>query len=156
MSGKNVNFGEKKIKTSDFYKNKKVFKIDDIDVNKILVSKEEPYGTKNSFKYFIGYNDNDVITPLCIKLSQMIGYFRKFDGNITMTFKINDSKLLKKHKQIWKKNEKLLKINFNIEPIHVDNDKYRKTKVKIYGGSVNTNVQGKKCQKKKYHASLYQ
>ena len=54
------------------------------------------------------------------------------------------------------KNEKLLKINFNIEPIHVDNDKYRKTKVKIYGGSVNTNVQGKKCQKKKYHASLYQ
>ena len=50
MSGKNVNFGDKKIKTSDFYKNKKVIKIDDIDVNKILVSREEPYGTKNSFK----------------------------------------------------------------------------------------------------------
>ena len=29
----------KKIKKSDFYKNKKVIKIDDIDVNKILVSK---------------------------------------------------------------------------------------------------------------------
>ena len=28
-------------------------KIDDIDVNKLLVSKEEPYGTKNSFKYFM-------------------------------------------------------------------------------------------------------
>ena len=27
-------------------KNIKVIKIDDIDVNKILVSKEEPYGTK--------------------------------------------------------------------------------------------------------------
>ena len=49
--------------------NKKVGKIDDVDVNKILVSKEEPYGTKNSFKYFIGYNDNDVVRPLCIKLS---------------------------------------------------------------------------------------
>ena len=34
--------------------------IDDIDVNKILVSKVEPYGTKNLFKYFIGYNANDV------------------------------------------------------------------------------------------------
>ena len=79
----------------------------------------------------------------------MTGYFRKFDGNITMTFKINDSKLLKKHKQIWKKNEKLLKINFNIEPIYADNDKYRKTKVKIYGGSINTNVQGKKMPKEK-------
>ena len=77
MSGKNVHFGDKKIKKSNFYKNKKVIKIDDIDVNKILVSKEEPYGSKNSFKYFIGYNDNDVIRPLCIKLPQMIGYVRK-------------------------------------------------------------------------------
>ena len=32
----------------DFYKNKKVTKIHDTDVDKILVSKEEPYGTKNS------------------------------------------------------------------------------------------------------------
>ena len=86
MSGKNVNFGDKKIKASDFDKNKKVIKIDSIDVNKILVTKEEPYGTKNSFKYFIGYNDNDVIRPLCIKLPQMIGYVRKFEGNTTMSF----------------------------------------------------------------------
>ena len=49
MSGKNVNFRDKIIKISDFYKNKKVIKIDDIDVNKRLVSKEESYGTKNSF-----------------------------------------------------------------------------------------------------------
>ena len=52
-------------------------KTDGIDVNKILVSKEEPYGTKNSFKYFIGYNDNDVIRPLCIKLPQMTDNVRK-------------------------------------------------------------------------------
>ena len=32
-----------KIQKSNFYKNKKVIKIDSIDVNKILVSKEEPY-----------------------------------------------------------------------------------------------------------------
>ena len=73
------------------YKNKK---IDDVDVNEILVSKEEPYGTKNSFKYFIRYNDN-VIRPLCIKLPQIIGYVRKFEGNTTMSFKISNKKLLK-------------------------------------------------------------
>ena len=156
MSGKNVNFGDKIIKKKIFYKNRKVIKIDEIDANKILVSKEEPYGTKNSFKYFIGYNDNDVIRPLCIKLPQMIGYVRKFEGNTTMSFKINDSKLLKKYNQIWKKAEKLLKKVFNSEPIYGNNDKYIKTKIKIYGGSVNTNFQGKKCQKKKYHANLYQ
>ena len=47
MSGKNINFEDKKIKKSDFYKNKKINSIDDIDVNKTLVSKKESYGTKN-------------------------------------------------------------------------------------------------------------
>ena len=84
MSGKNINFDDKKIKKSDFYKNKKINKIDDINVNNILVSKKEPYGTKNSFKYFIGYNDNDIIRPLCIRLRQMTGYIRKFNENSTI------------------------------------------------------------------------
>ena len=66
MSGKNVNFGDKMIKKSEFYKNRKVIKIDYIDVNKILISKEEPYDPKKSYKYFIGYNYNDAIKPLCI------------------------------------------------------------------------------------------
>ena len=57
MSGKNINFENKKIKKVTFIKTKKITKIDDIDVNIILVSKKEPYGTKNLFKYFIGYND---------------------------------------------------------------------------------------------------
>ena len=39
----------KKLKTSDFHRNKKVIKIDDTDVNKILVSKKESCGSKNSF-----------------------------------------------------------------------------------------------------------
>ena len=58
----------KKILKSDFYKNKKVNSIDDIDFNEILVSKKKTYDTKNSFKYFIGYNDNDVIRSLCVRL----------------------------------------------------------------------------------------
>ena len=83
MSGKKINFDDKKIKKSDLYKN-------DIDVNKILVSKKEPYGNKNSLKYFIGYNDNDIVRPLCIRLPQMTGYARKFDENTTMSFRVND------------------------------------------------------------------
>ena len=56
MSGKSINFDNKKIK-----KKKKKTSIDDVDVNKILVSKKEPYGTKNASKYFIGCSDNDVL-----------------------------------------------------------------------------------------------
>ena len=61
MNGKNINFNDRKIRKSSFYKNKKINRIDDIDVNNILISKKEPYGTKNLFKYFIGYNDNDIL-----------------------------------------------------------------------------------------------
>ena len=41
MSGKNINFNDKKIRKSDFYKNKKINDIEDIDVNNILISKKE-------------------------------------------------------------------------------------------------------------------
>ena len=47
MNVKNINFDDKKIKKSEFYKNKKIFEIDNIDVNKILVSKKESSGIKN-------------------------------------------------------------------------------------------------------------
>ena len=130
----------KKSKKVAFTKVKKVVKIDDIDVNKILVSKHEPYGTKNSFKYFIGYNDNDVIRPLCINLLQMTGCVRKFEGNTTMFFKISDKQLLKKYNQLWKK--------VDSKTVYRDDDKYIKITIKIYGGSMFTNFQGKKYLRK--------
>ena len=77
MNRKSINLDSKKMKKSEFYKNKKVLWIDHIDVNKILVSKKEPYGTKNALKYFIRYNDNDVIRHLCVTLLQMTGYVKK-------------------------------------------------------------------------------
>ena len=41
MNENSINFNNKNIKKSDFYnRNKKIFNIDDIDVNKILVSKK--------------------------------------------------------------------------------------------------------------------
>ena len=65
-SGENISFDSKK--------NQKSILDRWIDVIKIHVSKQEAYGTKNSLKHFIGYNDNDVITPLCVRLLQMTGY----------------------------------------------------------------------------------
>ena len=98
MSGKNILSNDKKINKSNFYKNKKLFRIDDVDINKMLVSKREPY-VKSSFKYFIGYDDNDHIRPLCIK-PQMIGYAKYFDSNKTLSFKVIDKGLLKRYTKI--------------------------------------------------------
>ena len=149
MSRKNINFEEEKIKNSHFYKNKKIKKIDDIDINNILISKKEAYGTKNSFKYFIGYNDNDTIRPFYIKLPQMTGYFRKFKENLTTSFRVKDKQLLKNYSKIWKKVEKLLNIDFESKSVYGDDDKYIKTKIKIYAKNTITNFHNKKMPKEK-------
>ena len=69
MSWKNIIFNDKETSKNNFYKNKKKSKINEINIDTILVSKKESYGKKKLFKYFIGYNDNDVIRPLYIKIS---------------------------------------------------------------------------------------
>ena len=105
MNRKSINFNNKKIKKSDFYnENKKIFNINDIDINKILLSKKEIYGTYNSFKYFIGYNDN-VIRLLYLFISPTTGYIYKVDKNkMTMSLMIKDTQFLKNYNKIRKKN----------------------------------------------------
>ena len=44
MSGKNRIYDDKKVKKRDFYKSKKLFKIDTIDSNKVLVPNKALYG----------------------------------------------------------------------------------------------------------------
>ena len=41
----------------------------------------------------------------------MTGYFRKFDENATMSFRINNKQLLKNYIKIWEKIETLMSIN---------------------------------------------
>ena len=95
-------FWQQKHQKSDFYnKNKKIFNIDDIDVNKILVCKKEEYCKYNSSKYFIGYNNNDLITPLYLEISQVTGYINQFEINkITMSLMIKDKQFLKNFNKI--------------------------------------------------------
>ena len=71
-----------------------------------------------------------------------------------MSPKFSDKEFLKKYNQIWKRIEKLLKTEFDSEPVYGDNDKYIKTKIKIYARSMIFKT--KKYQKKKDHASVYQ
>ena len=130
MSEKSINFDDKKIEKSDFYQNKKIFSIDDIDINKILVCKKEPYGTKKGLKYFIGYNDDNVISTLCLRLSQITGYVKKFENDTKMSLSINDKQLLKNYNKILEKIENLMSIEFETKPVY--DDKYIKAKIKIY------------------------
>ena len=63
----------------------------------------------------------------------MIGYVKHFDSNKTMSFMVMDKKLLKEYTKIWEKVSSLMNIKFDSEPVYGDNDKYIKTKIKLYG-----------------------
>ena len=79
----------------------------------------------------------------------MTGYARKFDENATMSFIVKNKQLLKKYTKIWGKIEGLMKINFESKPVYGDDDKYIKTKIKTYAGSIITNFHNKKMPKEK-------
>ena len=85
----------------------------------------------------------------------MTGYAKKFEFNLTMSFKISNKELLKKYDQVWKKNEKLLKIKFDSKLVYGDDEKYIKTKIKTYGDSVITNFHSKKIPKEKAPSKYY-
>ena len=77
----------------------------------------------------------------------MIAYITHFDSNKTMSFKVDDNKLLKKYNKIQEKISNLMNIEFDSGPVYVDNDKYIKAKVKMYEDRVNTSFQSKKVSK---------
>ena len=77
----------------------------------------------------------------------MIGYVKHFNSNKTMLFKVGDNKLLKKYNKTWQKLSNLMNIEFDSEPVYGDNDKYVKTKIKMYEDRVNINFQSKQVPK---------
>ena len=73
----------------------------------------------NSFKYFIGYNDNNVIRPLFVKLPKTTSYINKFkDKKIkittittTMSLMVKKKQLFKNYNKMWRKIENLIRKN---------------------------------------------
>ena len=65
-----------------------------------------------------------------------------------MSFMIKDIQLLKNYNKIWKKDEKLIIIDFNTKTTYGNDDKYIKTEIKIYKVSIITNFYNKNGSKK--------
>ena len=73
----------------------------------------------------------------------MNAHAKYFDKNSKyMNLLVNDKVILKKYFEIWNKIKSLIKKEFNSEPVY--NDKYIKTKMKIYNDRVYTNFQHNK------------
>ena len=65
-----------------------------------------------------------------------------------MSFRASNKQLLKNFNEIWEKFEMLLE-QFESKPVYGDDDKYIKTKIKIYADNMITNFHNKKMLKEK-------
>ena len=140
-------FGEKGIIKSAFHRNKIPINIDEVDIEEIVLLHKKSY-SKDSFKYFIEYRCkvNNFPSPLCVNLPRMNAYTKYFEkDNKYINVLVNNKEILKKYSKIWNKIKSLIKKEFNSEPVY--NDKYIKTKIKIYNNRVYTNFQHNKIPK---------
>ena len=137
MSEKTINFGDKIINKKDFYNNKKQFNIEDIDINKILISKPESYDKNNMRKYIIGYNDKTIRSPQLF-LPKMTGYLNIFkDCTKKMSFLSDNNEFLKRYMTIWEKISELVNKKFDSDPVY--NNKYINSKIRSYNNDIKTN-----------------
>ena len=79
----------------------------------------------------------------------MTGYFKIFNENLAISFRVMDKQLLKNYNRVWEKIEKIMKIDFESMPVYGDDDKYIKTKIKTYEKNIITNFHNKKMPKEK-------
>ena len=115
-----------------------------------IVTSDRFRHSDEGFKYFIGYQDNEIVKPLCIILPQMSGYIKYFEnGGKNMSFFIKDDEVWEKYEQIWDVIKNKLSIKFHSKPIY--DQKYLKAKVREFDGVIKTNFLGNEVPKENMH-----
>ena len=71
----------KNIKTNkkEFHKSKQAIDLNLVTTDKIVVSDKFKY-REEGYKYFTGYQEDEIVKPLCIILPKMNGYMKYFEN----------------------------------------------------------------------------
>ena len=101
MRSKILRYGETAIIKSAFHKKTTSININEIEINRIVLFNKTSYGNKGSFKCYIESKHTDGnLSPLIIRLPQLIGYSKHFnDVDKVIDFLVADKKLLKKYNE---------------------------------------------------------
>ena len=94
-----LKFGDVEAEKRKFHSSKNSIYAGDVIITKIEISDEFPC-TKKAYKYFVGYQNNEV-TPFCVLLPKMRGCIKNFDDAKTKCLLIKNGNLLVKCKEIW-------------------------------------------------------
>ena len=140
MTEKTLKFNNIRVNKKKFLKSKQSIDVRSVNVDQIVISDKFKHNNEG-FKYFIGYQEDENVKPLCIILPQMSGYIKYFEnGGKNMSFLIKDDEVWEKYEQIWDVIKNKLGIKFHSEPVY---DKtYIKAKVREFDGKIKTNFFG--------------
>ena len=145
MGEKTLKFNNIKVNKKEFQRAKKAIDLDLVDTGKIVVSDRFKHSEEGS-KYFIGYQEDEIVKPLCIILPQMNGYIKYFDNDgKNMSFLIKNSEVWEKYEDIWDVIKNKLNIKFHSQPIY--ETKYLKAKIRESDGNIKTNFLGNNVPK---------
>ena len=82
---KTLKFNNIRLNKKEFHKSKEPIDLMSVNVDQIVVSDKFKHNNE-SFKYFIGYQENEIVKPLCIIIAKV----REFDGKIKTNLLGND------------------------------------------------------------------
>ena len=96
MVKKELTIGDIEIEKNKFYRHKSPPFLEDVDIEKVLVSKKIFSTEKKTVKYFIDYFYNDFkVKPLLIMLPKTSAFVKSYDGQTKwIYFLIKDDDLL--------------------------------------------------------------
>ena len=135
------------VNKKEFHESKQPIDLKSVNVDQIVVSDKFKH-TDEGFNCFIGYQDGEIVKPLCIILPQMSGYIKYFEKyGKNMSFMVKDNNVLDKYNKIWSKIKEKLNIKFHTMSVY--DETYIKAKVREFDGKIKTNFYVIKCQKKK-------
>ena len=96
MSKKKLKSKKIKINKKEFHKSKQAIDLNLVTTDKIIVSDKFKH-REEGYKYFIGYQEDETVKPLCIIVPKMNGYIKYFEnGGKSMSFLI-------KNDEVWQK-----------------------------------------------------
>ena len=149
MSEKTLKFYNIRVNKKEFHKSKQPIDVMSVNLDQTAISDKFKHSDEG-FKYFIGYQEGEVVKPLCIILPQMSGYIKYFEnGGKNMSFLIKDDEVWEKYEQIWDVIKNKLGIKFHSKPIY--EQKYLKAKVREFDGVIKTNFLGDDMPKENMH-----
>ena len=93
MSEKTLKFNNIWVNKKEFHKSKQPIDLMSVNVDQIVVFDKFKHSGED-FKYFIGYQEGEIVKLLCIILPQIGGYIKYFEnGDKNMSFLIKDDEV---------------------------------------------------------------